>query len=486
MGKLNKEYLTPDITHVNRIWTHSIGALTPDKLTRILRNAGDGDFEDYITLAEDMEETDPHFASVLRTRKAAATNIPIIVQAATDSKLDQLLADEIRELISNPEFKSLIDSLLDAISKGFSICEIIWNFEYNKWKPVDYIWRDQRYFMFDRNNLTQIRIKNNTSEGLILPNYKFITHIPKLKTGIPIKGGLARLISFSYMVKRFTIQNWVRFIEVFGMPLRIGRYGAGVKTEDKQILYNAVRDIAFDAAAILPDSMRIEFQEITQSNNEVFINMANFIDTQISKAVIGQTMTSDSGSSRAQAEVHDIVRKDIAENDSIQLVNTINKDLITPYIINNYGVQKRYPKIISKPEKQEDLNVLTNALTKLVPLGLKVQESVIRDRFNIPDPDPGADILFQQQQEKTQVKKALNRSTPFNVDYIVNVLEKNSDPEIRTWINTLQDKLQNSVDLSEFQNFLNNESFNQLSTTKLKDDLTQGMILADLIGRSEV
>ena len=394
MTKLTKEFITPEVTHINRIWTQSIGALTPDKLARILRNAADGDFIEYITLAEDMEETDPHYASVLRTRRAAIANIPLVVEAATDLDLDQKLADDVRGLVSTSIFRILIDNLLDAIGKGFSVCEIMWDYGGKQWIPEDYVWRDQRFFQFDQSTLSKLSVRDGTIDGMPLPKYKFVAHSPRLKTGIPIKGGIARLVAFSYMIKRFTLQNWMRFIEVFGMPLRLGRYGAGAKNEEKQVLYNAVRDIAFDSAAILPDSMRIEFQELEQSNSDVFINMANFVDTQISKAVLGQTMTADNGASRAQAQVHDIVRMDIAENDGTQLQNTINAQLIIPYITLNYGVQKLYPKVIIKPPEPEDLQILTDAITKLVPLGLKVQESVVRDKFKIPDPDPGSDMLF--------------------------------------------------------------------------------------------
>jgi len=48
-----------------------------------------------------------------------------------------------------------------------------------------------------------------------------------LKSGLPIRGGVARLVAVSIMCKVFGLKDWMRFAELFGMPLRISRYGPG-------------------------------------------------------------------------------------------------------------------------------------------------------------------------------------------------------------------------------------------------------------------
>ncbi len=45
------------------------------------------------------------------------------------------------------------------------------------------------------------------------------------------------------------------------MPLRLGRYGPGATETDIAELMRAVANLGTDAAAVLPDSMRIEFTE---------------------------------------------------------------------------------------------------------------------------------------------------------------------------------------------------------------------------------
>ena len=48
------------------------------------------------------------------------------------------------------------------------------------------------------------------------------------------------------------------------MPLRLGKYGAAASKDDKNVLRQAVANIGSDAAAILPESMQIEFQQVAQ------------------------------------------------------------------------------------------------------------------------------------------------------------------------------------------------------------------------------
>ena len=57
-----------------------------------------------------------------------------------------------------------------------------------------------------------------------LQPYKFVTHVTKVKSGIPIRGGLARAAAWSWLFKTFTLKDWMRFVEAYGHPMRLGRF----------------------------------------------------------------------------------------------------------------------------------------------------------------------------------------------------------------------------------------------------------------------
>ena len=326
----------------------------------------------------------------------AIAGIAPTVTAATDSPEDEKIADDVRRLVSQPAFTDdYVLDLSDALGKGFSVVETLWDFSERQWWPQGYRWRDQRYFVIDRRDGETLRLKDGTNlQGIDLPAFQFTIHHPKLKSGLPIRGGLARLAAWAFLFKSYTLKDWMAFLEVYGMPFRVGRYGKGTSPEERRVLLKAVRQLSTDAAAIIPREMDIEFIEAKGgSGNAVFSAKAEYLDKQISKGVLGQTMTSDDGASMAQAQIHENVRMDIARADARQLAATVNRDLVQPFVDLNHGPRDKYPKVEWPISEPEDVKALSEALEKLVPLGLKVSMSDIRSKLALDEPDDDAEVL---------------------------------------------------------------------------------------------
>lgn len=400
MSDLSKEAVNTTLGGLRGYWSYSTIAdgLTPETLSQVLKSAVAGYAVPYLTLAEEIEERDLHYASVLGTRKRAVTGLQITVESASDDPRDQDLAEAVRGLTARPEFRFMLTDLMDALGKGYSAVELIWN-QGEVWEP-QYAWRDPRYFRFDRDTQTKLQIADGFNEPArdLMP-MKFIVHVPHLKSGLPIRGGLARLALFGYLCKRWTIKDWMAFADIYGVPLRLGIYEEGTKPEDVEKLLAAVLGIGNDAAAVIKGNMRIEFPTAPMGagGDQLFQGLADWWDRQLSKGILGQTMTTDNGSSLSQAKVHNEVREDILIDDAQQVSATINRDLIRPFIDLNFGPQKAYPRVVLYIPDEEDLALLITALKELVPLGLRVEQSVIRDKLGLPDPPegvPDADLLM--------------------------------------------------------------------------------------------
>lgn len=387
--------------------------LTPRRLAAVLRGAADGNPRDYFILAEEMEERDLHYSSVLRTRKLTVAGIAPTVEAASDDERDVMLADVIRDLIEQPQIPELLFDLLDGLGKGVGVCEILWNTRNSQWKPRDYEWVDPRFLKPDKETLRQFRLITDEQpiDGVPLSAGKFIVHQPRLKSGLPLRNGLARLVAVMYMLKSFTVRDWWAFAEKFGIPVVVGKYGSNATPEQINTLIDAISSIASDAGCAIPESMKLEMQETASRNNGgvLFKEMATWCDEQTSKAVLGQTMTTDNGSSRSQADVHNQVRMDIARWDAMQLGNTLNEFLVRPFIDLNYGPQEAYPRVMIRITEPEDLKAFVEALTPLIDRGLRVQESEVRDRFGLAEPDSGAVILYPEATQPAMTLPALNR-----------------------------------------------------------------------------
>jgi phage gp29-like protein len=500
-AQLGKELAAPTLSGIRSIWDESVtGGLTPYRLAALLQGAAEGDANDYLALAEEMEERDLHYRCEMSKRRLAVASLPVVVESASDDDKDVMLAGEVRAMVKKAGFRGLLKDLLDAIGKGYSVSEIMWD-RGAKWIPRGYEWRDQRFFLFDRESRRKIRLidAENVSEGIELEGYKFLVHLPHLKTGIPIRGGLARVAAWAYLCKNYTLKDWLAFAEVFGMPLRLGKYQNGAQPEDINVLKMAVANLGSDAAAVIPDSMRIEFVEAAKSTggDTLFMRLADWLDAQVSRGILGQTATTVGtpgklGGDDAQAEV----REDIRDDDATQLAETINRDLIIPFIDLNFGPQENYPELILRSVENDDLQVFTNALKELVPLGLKVEQSVVRDKLNIPDPADNAELLGAPVQKTTpppkiaenSSKKSLNRAEDEQGSDIENALydwmKEQSEASAVNMIDQAEALLGKAKNLEEFR-----EQLIDLFTTSNPEQLAIALarldLLATLAGRLE-
>lgn len=392
---LRREQAAPTLVGVRSPYgDHPAAGLTPPRLARLLRDAVTGEPERYLELAEDMEERDLHYAGVLAIRKRQVAGLDITVDAASDAAGDVGAANLVREVIDRDAFEDELIDVLDAVGKGVSATEIIWDTSESQWRPARLEWRDPRWFRFDARDMRTLLVRDITGDQPLKP-YGWIVHQGRVKSGIPIRSGIARVAAWSFMFKAFTVRDWAVFSEAYGMPIRLGKYGKGATEADKDKLARAVASIASDYSAIIPVETLIEFVKADLGDStDLYERRADWLDRQVSKVVLGQTQTTDAtAGGYATASVHDGVRADIERSDARQLAATLNRDLVRPLIDLNMGPQRAYPKIRIGRAEQVDVNALIDNIVKLVPLGLRVGMSTVRDRLGLPDPEEGEALL---------------------------------------------------------------------------------------------
>ncbi len=395
--KLGEEIAAPQLIGVRSQWDQSVASgLSPEKLAAILKQSKRGDIRAFLELAEEMEERDAHYAAVLGVRKRALSGIVPSISPVSVKIADKKICAAVTEMIEEDVFPDLVEDLLDSLGKGFSVVEIVWVEKAGQWRPAGYVWRDPKFFTFDHISRSEVRLaEDGTIDGVALPPAKFIVHNPKLKSGTPIRGGVARLAAWCFLFKSFSLKDWAAFLDVYGLPLRLGKYHPAATESEKRALLNAVASIASDAAAIIPETMQVEFVEAKGFSDKPFETFARYLDEQISKAVIGQTMTSDKGASGglAQARVHDEVRGDILQADARQLAKTLNRDLVDWFVRFNFGDGAIAPKVHFPIAQPADIQAVSSALGLLVPLGLKVSQNDVREKLGLPAPDLDAELL---------------------------------------------------------------------------------------------
>ena len=371
--------------------------LDPVRLGNILRAADQGDPVRYLELAEAIEEKDLHYLGVLGTRKRSVSQIPITVQAGGETALDQEAAKLVEDWLARDHLRAEVVDILDALGKGYSHTEILWDTSSGQWMPGRLERRDQRWFTFDRRDLTTPMMLDESGQRLDYPGFKFIYARMQAKSGLPVRSGLARAAVWAYLFKAYTQRDWAIFTQTYGQPIRVGKYGGGASEEDRDTLFNAVANIGGDCAAIIPDSMMIEFIESSNvgSSTDHYEKRCDWLDKQMSKAVLGQTSTTDAEvGGLGSGKEHREVQEDIERADCSDLQAILNEWLIQPWMELNFtGRLAVPPKLkIGRPE-EEDLKAFTDAITPWVDRGLEVSEEDIRTKFGLSAPAKGARIL---------------------------------------------------------------------------------------------
>lgn len=370
--------------------------LTPVKLAEIFKEADAGDVLRQMELFEEMEEKDPHLFSQLQTRKNAVTGLDFEIIPFSDDPRDKEIADFIEEQINGIESLEDVETdLLDAIGKGFAVSEIMWGYDEGHVVVREIKSRHQKRFFWDSlDDSFKVRTKD-APEGILLPTNKFIVHRYKARSGHTSRAGILRVVAWMYLFKNYDLKDWVSFAEVYGLPLRLGKYAPGASEADKVALMQALIQIGADAAGIIPDGTSIDFITTEKtSSSDLYERLARYCDEQISKAILGQTLTSDSGGgSYAQSKTHNDVRHDLTVADCKSLASTLRRDLIRPLCIFNFGEDKRVPHIRFDCEESEDLTQTATIIGTLVnEVGLRVPTSFIYKKFSIPEPEADEEV----------------------------------------------------------------------------------------------
>ncbi|AWX14264.1 hypothetical protein CEP49_06725 [Mergibacter septicus] len=457
---LNTDSQTAQITALGRVISdHPSNKITPQKLKSILEDAENGDITAQHELFADIEERDGAIAANIQTRKLAVTTLDWRIAAPRNAdKKEQEWQEEIDEFFYQfTGLEALIIDLMDAVGHGFSALEIEWQPRNGKLIPVEFRHKPQEWFTLDKHDNILLRTLNN-NEGEELWKYKWIIHKHKSNSRQLARSGLYRTLTWFYMFKHYSVHDFAEFLELYGMPIRIGKYGSGATNEEKRTLLRALAEIGHNAAGIMPESMQIELHNIANgtSANNPFLQMIDWCEKSIAKIILGQTLTSGAdgkSSTNALGRVHNEVRRDLLIADAKMIGQTITQQIILPYLQVNVDPNidpTRIPYFEFDTKEREDLTQFAEALPKLVGIGLQIPANWAKEKLGIPDVQDGEDVLKINSLQPVSEAEAMSEKAVNN-----------------RFVDTTQDKEQQILD-DELENAFNNIDFNTQLNSAVK------------------
>jgi phage gp29-like protein len=349
----------------------------------------------------DEMQRDAVVKSALEVKKFAVLAKPWRIIPATDSKKDEKIANFVEWSLRHVrgEVTGVLYETLDALAKGFSVGEMVWEISKDEWegnlilKAVKA--KDPSYYDFEVDeylNIKRLLLSPGGSEATIdLPPEKFLIYSHNGKYSQPWGASDLRSVYKHWWCKDFLIKWWQLFCEKYAMPSLVGYYKTGTPLEKQNQLLTLLSKIASDTAIILPEEISDTIAEIYTARDPriLYESAVNYHDTQISIGILGETLSmqspgKSSSASYAMASVHQDTL--IAQLEKIKqaLQALVNERLVTPLVRYNFA-GARLPKFVFQPLKEEDISEKVDRIWKLSQVGEVVPgESWIREYLSLP------------------------------------------------------------------------------------------------------
>lgn len=305
--------------------------LTPSNVRMAIQNGTDYLFK--LNLF-DVIARDDQFMSKKQDRDSIFRKAEWSVETCGNTIIDDFVKKQLWKILNN----NILQELHQAVYKGFSVAEIIWN-KNNIEKLVihpqkAFNFKDGNLYIYDRDKQAYHQIPENKTVQCFNPMFQ---------NDIPV--GIGEIIAPLVCIKYSALyRDWPHFNEFIAMPMLWGYYQSQNEAS-KKALREALESLGRASLGILPQGSDLKFIESKNSDPKSYDRIIDVCNNAISKIVVGQTLTTQSSASGsyAMAKVHGGVRNDIL-SESIDIVcDAINKYIVRPLVNFNFS-QKLYPE----------------------------------------------------------------------------------------------------------------------------------------------
>ncbi len=302
---------------------------------------------------------DPHAFAVLQKRKLEVISREWMVQEASNSRIDRKAADLVREQLK-PMIDGLTGGLMGAILRGFAVGEIVWASNGAGWGFEKIAVKKQRRFRFDLDSNLHILTREAMVDGIPAPERKFIVHRYSIEDDDddPYGVGIGAVLYWPAWFKRQALAHWLRSNEKHATPTVQAQYQGAYDKGRQDEIGLALRTMANDTALIVPENVTVGLLEAKNGGGSADHETINrYLDELMSEAVLGETLTTNSGQrgARSLGEVHNDVRLAIAKADADLVSQTLNRTAVRWLVEINYP-GAALPQVWRDFSENEDLD----------------------------------------------------------------------------------------------------------------------------------
>lgn len=351
---------------------------------QVLRDKG-GDLRVYQDVLRDDQ-----VRATFQQRRLAVTGAEWDVEPGEEgNSAAEDAADALRENLRALEWDSITNGMLYGAWYGHAVAEVMWEPRDSLMAIADIKVRNRRRFRYGEDfQRTEGRdlylLTVQRPQGERMPERKFWT----LNTGAdhddePYGVGLGHWCYWPVYFKRSGIRFWLIYLEKFGQPTATAAVDAGRFDDEPYMkaVREALQAIQTDAGVIIPKGVEFALLEATRSGTSDYDTMRAAMDAAISKIILSQTMTTDDGSSRSQAEVHMDVRQEVTESDARMINASFRRQVARWWTDLNFGEDVPAPFIVRHTEPEEDTNERAERDERVYGMGFRPTLEYIHEHY---------------------------------------------------------------------------------------------------------
>lgn len=334
--------------------------------------------------------TDPHLIGIHRKRLVGACRTPI--EFIRNEKAD----DQINELLKQPWFRKFRKEVVESEFWGFSLLQFYRDIDGN----IDFDSIPRKHY--DPVQQIVLRYQSDT-DGAPLEMFSNTLVIGNDPRGLGIMSAVMPYVLY----KRGNIGDWAQFCQIFGMPIREYTYDAGDEEARRRLVEDARKQGA-NAVYIHPEGSTLTLHESgnKSGSSDLYNNFSDKCDSQMSIAILGNTLTTDAKATGTQAlgTVHKQEEDEIKDEDQALILSVLNsahmRKILASLGYNVEGGEFRFIEV-----KDIDKTVQLQVVTQMMDRGLPIDDDYLYDTFDIDKP-ANYDKMKAEAQKKADEKAA--------------------------------------------------------------------------------
>lgn len=339
---------------------------------------------------------DAHVLGELRSVRSALLGFEWRIESGGDAPADMRaleLCQQVMERRPAPgmHWSDVIWTMAQAVFRGFSVHEVVWERQDSHLVPAAVLDRPQRRFLFGADNDLRLKTRTSPVEGIDLGARKWLLtrHMPSQEN--PYGVAVFSSCFWPYTFKHGGFRFFVKFAEKYGIPWAIGKYPQGAPKEDQDALADGLRDMIEDAVAAIQEGSGIELLSAGDGKAAVHERLINLCNREMSKALTSQTLATEiqGDGSRAASETHREREVAVNESDRKIVADTFNELLAWVTELNIPNARAPHFEFWEEGEARKKwVEVLDGARQFL-----DVPKTFAHERLQIPLAEQGEEVL---------------------------------------------------------------------------------------------